>query len=325
MLAAALLALAPGVRGGEAAMTDEAKREQARWRELLGTPEHYAFEPKVELLRRYDAFPDLDIELYRQNNGPGTSQRVLLVLPKRRAGRVPAVAVPFYFPEAMLGFDPDTRETFPRYEGIDFMAQLARRGYASASAESYHLTYAPSDLGRTDFSRWRVMGERLNADHPEWTGIGKLTADTRLVIDLLAADDRIDAARIGIFGHSLGGKMAFYAGMLDDRVRVVGASDFGIRWEQTNWHDIWYWGAKLEDLKARGIDHTGLLRAGGGKPFFLIAGQFDDAASQAFIRNSGVYAAKPEYLGFFHHATGHRPTPGSLAAAYDFFDRFLKP
>ena len=325
MLAAVLLAFALIARGGDSTMANEAKREQAQWRELLGTPEHYAFEPGLELIRRYGDFPDFEVELYWQNNGPGTSQRVLLVLPKRRAGRVPAVAVPFYFPEAMLGFDLETREPFPRYKGIDFMAQLARRGYASASAESYHLTYAPSELDRMDFSRWRVMGERLNADQPAWTGIGKLTADTRLVIDFLAADDRIDAARIGIFGHSLGGKMAFYAGMLDDRVRVVGASDFGIRWEQTNWHDIWYWGAKLDGLKARGIDHTGLLRAGGGKPFFLIAGKFDDASSLAFIQASGVYAGRPEHLGFFHHATGHRPTPESLAAAYDFFDRFLKP
>ena len=59
-------------------------------------------------------------------------------------------------------------------------------------------------------------------------------------------------------------------------------------------------------------------------PFFLIAGQFDDASSMAFIQSSGVYAEKPDHLGFFHHATGHRPTPESLAAAYDFFDRFLK-
>ena len=128
MLAVLPLAVALGAHGGEAAMADEAKREQARWRELLGAPEHYDFEPKLELIRRYGVFPDLDVELYRQSNGPGTSQKLLLVLPKQRTGRLPAVAVPFYFPEAMLGFDLETRAKFPRYRGIDFMAQLARRG-----------------------------------------------------------------------------------------------------------------------------------------------------------------------------------------------------
>ena len=304
-------------------MKDNAVTARERWETLLGKPENYSFEPGSVLVRQY-RFDDFDAEVYWQNNGPGTRQQLVKVFPKTMNGKVPAVAVPFYFPEGMIGFELDSGKVFTRYSKIRFMVDLARRGIASASAESYHLTYIRSDLDRLDFARWSVAGGALTREHPAWTGIGKLVADTRLVIDALAADDRVDADRLGIAGHSLGGKMAFYTGMLDDRIKVVMASDFGIIWEQTNWQDIWYWGRKLADLKAQGVDHRLLLQAGGGKPFFLIAGQYDDAASVDFVRQSGVYDDAPEHFQVFHHGTGHNPTPESLTAAYDFMERVLK-
>ena len=299
------------------------------WLEALGKPQNYDFEPTVTSVETFET-PEFRAELFLQRNSPDTRQKVLLLKPLdlKPGEKRPGFVVPFYDADRMCGYDLATKKRMPPgREYAEFGRQLVRQGFVVACVEPYpyNLLADPDGTAQKQGLRWwGRAAEKLLTDQPTWTGMGKLTADTRLAIDFLAAQDCVDAKRLGIAGHSLGGKMAFYTGMLNDRVRVVGASDFGIRWEQTNWHDIWYWGAKLEGLKARGIDHTGLLRAGGGKPFFLIAGQFDDASSMAFIQSSGVYAEKPEHLGFFHHATGHRPTPESLAAAYDFFDRFLK-
>jgi len=293
------------------------------WLGLIGQPENYTFEHTFRLTKRYET-PDFDAEMYIQANGPKTFQRVFMMFPKNITEPCPAVAVPFYYPECMLGYDIETGEELENYRGIEMMLHLTKRGYVTASADSYHLTYIESARERGDFRRWRDAAQQLNSDHPKWTGIGKLTHDTQLLLDALEADSRVDSGRIGIAGHSLGGKMAFYTGCLDERVKVILASDFGIGWDQTNWKDIWYWGDKTEELKKRGIDHSSLLAAADGKPFYLIAGHYDNDESLEIMRRSGVYTEDDRRLGFENHATGHRPPWEPLLRGYEFIDRFLK-
>jgi pimeloyl-ACP methyl ester carboxylesterase len=247
-----------------------------------------------------------------------------MAFPKNIKEPRPAVAVPFYFAEAMLGFDPATGEEFPRYSLYPMMADLARRGYVTASADAYHLTYTPQERARGDFGRWRVAAEALNREHPRWTGIGKLISDTRLMVDALAEDPRVDENRIGIAGHSLGGKMAFYTGCLDPRIRAILASDFGIRWEQTNWQDPWYWGEKVEQLKEAEMDHAQLLGLAAPKPFCLIAGQYDNMDSWAMMTQAPGYDPGEGRLKIIHHATGHMPPREALEEGYAFLDRWLR-
>ena len=293
------------------------------WLQAIGVPAEKLPKEPMTLLARY-AYPDFDVELYSQPNGKNTVQRVMMAFPKNAAEKCPAVAVPFYFAEAMLGFDPATEEKFPRYGLYPIMADLARRGYVTASADAYHLTYIKSERTRDDFKRWADAAEALHRDHPNWTGFGKLVADTRLLIDALVADPRVDAERIGIAGHSLGGKMAFYTGCLDERVQVILASDFGIGWDQTNWRDTWYWADKVEDLISKGMDHAQLLGLAAPKPFCLIAGQFDNTDSWDMMCRAPGYTPGDGRLKIINHATGHTPPPDALQEGYAFLDRWLK-
>ena len=297
----------------------------AEWADALAVPKEYAFERRVERVRTWD-FPEFTVECYRQANGPGTTQRVFVAVPKGKSEKLPAVAVPFYYPEAMLGLDPATSEPLPRFAGVTMLADLARRGFIAATADAYHLTYRVGAAEpRDDFKRWRKAAEALARDWPDWTGVGKLTADTRLMIDLLAADPRVDAARIGIIGHSLGGKMAFYAGCLDPRVKAIVTSDWGIDWDGTNWKDPWYWGAaRVDAMKAAGRTHADLLAYADGKPFMLIAGKYDNATSaRAVLDRVPAYHAHPELCVVLDHASGHRPPPDALAAGYRFLEKHL--
>ena len=118
--------------------------------------------------------------------------------------------------------------------------------------------------------------------------------------------------------------MAFYAGCLDQRVKVIMASDFGFGWDQTNWSDIWYWDGKLEALKARGIDHSSLLGCAAPKPFCLLAGECDNDDSLKMMLRAPGYENCTDRLVIYNHATGHRPPWDVLCKGYDFIDKWLK-
>ncbi len=303
------------------------------WRAYLDPPKEYAAFPRSAKLKTVYARPFFDVEVYEQANGPKTVQRVFVAVPKNARGRLPAVVAPFYFPEAMLAENPATGgldcpyvskgSSLASYSKISYMADLARRGYVTASADAYYITY-PDRGGDGSFSRWKRAGEALKRDWPGWTGVGKLTFDTRLVVDLLESHERVDASRIGVVGHSLGGKMAFYAGMVDPRVKVVVASDFGINWDQTNWKDVWYWGEKESVAIADGLTHADLMSASGGKPFLLIAGKYDNAESWKTMLSARGYEAHPSWRRIIDHATGHRPPVWATEEGYRFLDAFLK-
>ena len=294
-----------------------------KWLDEIGYPSENSFDSSLTLLAKFDE-PEFDAELYSQPNGKGTAQRLLFLFPKNLSKPAPAVLVPFYFPEAMVGYDPATGESLPRYEKVAMMLHLVRRGYITVSADAYHLTYIQSDLDRMNFGRWREASQALMKDHPNWTGIGKLIHDTRLMTDALLADPRVDKNHIGITGHSLGGKMAFYSGCLDDRIHAILASDFGIGWDQTNWRDLWYWGNKVDTLAAKGMDHTGLLASAAPKPFCLIAGLYDNDESWQMMCRAPGYTPGDGRLKIINHATGHRPPIEALNEGYDFLDEWLK-
>lgn len=284
---------------------------------MIGRPSNYDYERNLQLIRTFKT-NEFDGELYEQTNGPGTVQKTLIMLPKTINGKTPAVVVPFYYPNRVAGYDLNTLEPTDN-PNVALGLHLVRRGYIVVTAEAYHLTYANLELERNDFSRWRHSADQLLRDHSEWTGIGKLIADTTLLVDLLSSDPRVDPERIAIAGHSLGGKMALYTGCLDDRIKAILGSDFGLEWDRTNWSEPWYWGDKLNELKAANMDHAELLRLGGLKPFIFIAGLYDNEDAFPLVKRAG-YSDPSQYL-FLNHASGHTPPLETLKEAYDFLQQ----
>ena len=271
------------------------------------------FPREIRLERRFSA-PDFDGELYRQRTEPDVFQRVLLMFPKNFTGKCPGVLMPFYYPERLAGYELTEPYTPypPEQQLIAWGTMLVKQGYIVCAPETCHLNLTATGE-RSDFSRWSRAAAELLRRHPDWTGLGKLIHDARLALDLLAQDPRVDACRLAAAGHSLGGKLAFYTGCMDERIRVMICSDFGIRWQQSNWQEPWYWGEKLQNLQAGKMEQKELLAAA-GKPLFLIAGNFDDESSKSSLQPGD---------GFFNHATGHTPTPDSMAKAWQFLAEHL--
>ena len=124
---------------------------------------------------------------------------------------------------------------------------------------------------------------------------------------------------------SLGGKISFYTGCLDTRIKAIVSSDFGIGWGQTNWSDTWYWGHRLPFLRASNMEHSQLLAIAAPKPFLLIAGLYDnDGANAFFAAAKSYYGDAFDNLQLINHATGHRPPMDASVAACEFLQQHLE-
>ncbi|MBA2356212.1 MAG: acetylxylan esterase [Acidobacteria bacterium] len=143
-----------------------------------------------------------------------------LLVPDGR-GPFPAVLVPFYEPETSIGLTERPQR--------DFARQLTRRGFVTLSIGT------PAGDARSP-DRAGVTAQPLS--YYAYVAANAWTA--------LAARPEVDATRIGVVGHSYGGKWALFAGALWDRFAAVATSDPGIVFDESrpnvNYWEPWYLG-----------------------------------------------------------------------------------
>ena len=312
--------LAPGE--GLAAWKEKRVGLIARWEQALGAPtkSSHLEVNQVEVFMT----PEFKGTVLRQRTGAESWQRILLMEPLKLKGRTAGVVVPFYDPDRMCGYDLKTKAKLgPERNTALFGLHLVQQGYVVAAVEAYPfnlLTPAEQVASKGGMGVWRDAAAKLARQESGWTGMGKLAHDTRLAADALRGHEGVDPTRIAVMGHSLGGKMAFYAGCLDPRFKAVVASDFGIAWDSTNWGDAWYFGSKLKAMRADGLSHEQLLACAAPTSFFLIAGQYDSQASSGPIldaaRKVHLLYGKDDSIEMFDHHTGHQPSWDALKSAY---------
>lgn len=313
--------IAAGVSDADGQKLGDGSRQ--KWRQALGSPRStFGQAGPAELVESFET-PDFRAQLFRQRTGPETWQRILILKPLRLEGRTAGVVVPFYDPDRMCGYDLQTKQRLgPERNTAFFGLHLVRQGYVVAAVEAYPFNLLTPDeqkASKGGMGVWRDAAAKLARQEPGWTGMGKLTHDTLLAADLLAADAQVDPARLAVMGHSLGGKMAFYAGCLDPRFKAIVASDFGLAWDSSNWADAWYFGDKLKAMRADGLSQEQLL-AFYAPPFFLIAGQYDSEATCGPLldaaRKTRELTGRAGGIEMFDHHSGHQPTWPPLKAAY---------
>ncbi len=305
---------------------EELEDLRRKWAFWMDPPDGYAFKKEVRLMERY-SYSKYDAELYLQRNGPEEWhwQRVLKVFPKSVEKPLAAVAIPFYFVEAMLGHELDDETTvLPKFTEVAQAAQLAKRDYMAVTCDLSQMNYLKHEVTtrRLDWN-FAEMSYKFMEDWPMWNPHAHRVYVARLMLDLLEDDPRVDKSRIGVTGHSLGGQTGLHVGCLDPRVKSMMLSDFGLDFDQTCWNVLHYWAGKLPAVRADGIENHTAITVSGGKPVCIIGGLYDDARTLAEMQRAKGYRSHPENLLFVHHAAGHRPPQWALEEGYRFLDRTL--
>ncbi len=308
----------------------ERRREEILqdWESKLGKWPDLITEPDVQILEtiRRENFTQHRI---RFDWTPNKQTTGYLLIPDGEGPR-PAVVTVFYEPETAIGLGTPDR---------DFALELARRGFVvlsigtteASQARTYSLYYpsiedaqvAPlSMLGYAAANAWHVLANR-----PE-----------------------VDAQRIGIVGHSFGGKWAMFASCLFDKFACAAWSDPGIVFDESresiNYWEPWYLGYHPKPWRKRGLITAenpayGLypeLRATGHdlhelhslmapRPL-LVSGGAEDPPRRWEPLNHLIEVNR--ILGYQNRVAmtnrpEHSPNEESNKVIYAFFEHFLKP
>jgi dienelactone hydrolase len=304
---------------------DWARRRQEildRWSGLLGKWPALIERPLLERLEssRRDNFTQhrIRVEVARGQMLDG-----YLLIPDG-PGPFPAVVVPYYEPETSIGGKGELR---------DFALQLARRGFVTIAVGS------PGGDAR--------LPDTANTRLQPLSYLGYVAANC---CNALATQPEVDPLRIGIVGHSYGGKWAMFGSCLYDKFACAAWSDGGIVFDESrgsvNYWEPWYLGlgegpkrrpglitpenprtGPYAQLIEQGLDLHELHALMAPRPF-LVSGGSEDFPARWIPLNHSV--AVNELLGATHRVgmtnrPMHAPTVESNEQIYLFFEHFLKP
>jgi len=261
---------------------------------------------------------------------PGQTTKGYLLIPEGE-GEFPAVITVFYEPETAIGLgDKPFR---------DFAYQLVKRGFVTLSLGTTETTnnktysiYYPSIDSATVQPLSMLAYAAANAWH------------------VLSKVPEVDATRIGIAGHSYGGKWALFASALFDKFACAVWSDPGIVFQQDrpsiNYWEPWYLGYHPRPWRKRGLPtadnpmkglYPELLKKGhdlhelhalmAPRPF-LVSGGSEDPIQQWIPLNHTI--AVNRLLGYENRVAmtnrpEHSPNEESNEVIYLFFEHFLNP
>ena len=241
------------------------------------------------------------------------------------AGPFPAVFVPFYDAETSVGLSKNPRR--------DFAWMLAQRGYVALAIGS------PGGDAR----------KPVLSEHARCQPLSYLAYIAANAWSALAKMPEVDSERIGIVGHSYGGKWAMFGSCMWDKYACAAWSDPGIvfdeKRESINYQEPWYLGLDSEVTRKPGLVREESPRTGAYKKLvengydlhdlhalmaprpFLVSGGEEDPPSRWTVLNHAIAVNK--LLGFndrvaMTNREKHEPNELSNQQIANFFDYWLK-
>jgi hypothetical protein len=294
----------------------------AQWHGLMGTWPPVLEKPKLEFLAQSQR-ENFTQHRVRVELAPGVSGEAWLLIPDGK-GPFPAVLVPFYEPETSIGLGKSPQR--------DFAVQLTRKGFVSLSIGSPGGDARKPEPGREVWQPLSFLGY-IGANC--WHALANLP--------------QVDPKRIGVAGHSYGGKWAMFASCFYDKFAAAAWSDPGIVFDEprsnVNYWEPWYLGRDPQLTRKPGLIRPENPRTGAYKKMmetgrdlhevhalmaprpFLVSGGSEDPPSRWIPLNHSI--AVNDLLGTKNRVAmtnrkEHSPNEASNAALVAFFEHFLK-
>ena len=307
---------------------EQRKNIREKWHKLLGGWPEPLTNPSFEILEEKTLDTHLQQKI-RFEWVPGQLTEGYLLIPQEAIESAAVVTV-FYEPETGIGQGKPNR---------DFALQLVKRGFVTLS------------LGTTESTNNQTYSIYYpNIDSATVQPLSMLAYAANTAWELLASLPQVDSTRIGITGHSYGGKWAMFASCLTDKFAAAAWSDPGIVFDSdkpaVNYWEPWYlgyhprpWrprGMPTQDNPVRGLyselidkklDLHELHVLMAPRPFFVSGGS-EDPRERWIPLNHSIAVNR---LYGFDHRVGmsnrplHDPNEMSNEIIYAFFDYFLQP
>lgn len=299
-----------------------------KWMRMMGEWPSILDDQEFEILKE-EKREDFTQYTVRFKWTPNEYTEGYLLVPEKE-GKKPAVVTVFYQPESAVGLDDK--------QNRDFAYQLMKRGFVTLS------------IGTTETTNNKTYSiyypSRENAEIQPLSALAYAAANA---YEVLAKFEEVDADRVGIVGHSYGGKWAMFASCLYDKYSTAVWIDPGIVFDETkgsnvNYWEPWYLGYYQppweKTWSKTGVNGKGLypklrendfdlheLHALMAPRPFLVSGGSSDPIERWIPLNHTIAVNK--LLGYTHRVAMsnrplHSPNPQSNEIVYSFFEWFLK-
>jgi len=189
------------------------------WMQMMGEWPPFIEDSRLEYLDSVSKDGYVEYKVRFEWLPSGTTTGYLLKPEKK--GKRPAVITVFYEPETAAGISGRPR--------LDFARQLVKRGFVALSIGTSEI------IVDTAFVRFYPDYERHKIEP-----LSLLAYASANAWYALSKEADVDASRIGIVGHSYGGKWAMLASCLFDRFACAAWSDPGIVFDESR-PNVNYW------------------------------------------------------------------------------------
>lgn len=301
-----------------------------RWHGMMGKWPPFIKNQKMEITEtvKKEGYTQYKI---RFNWLPDQSAEGYLLIPDQK-GKKPAVITVFYEPETAIGLG--------NKEYRDFALQLTKRGFVTLS------------IGTTETTNSKTYSlyypDIKNSAIQPLSVLAYAAANTWF---LLSKNAEVDPERIGIAGHSYGGKWSMFASCLFDKFSCAVWSDPGIVFDESRpnvnywepwylgyypppWNNTWRKAGLISDAKglypklvAEGYDLHELHALMAPRPF-LVSGGSEDTPKRWIPLNHTIAVNKllgyKDRVAMTNNRPTHSPTVESNEILCSFFEYFLK-